>query len=506
MKLTKHAPAYVSKVLVQHKLRDEKALSALRKSIDSNADWQKALRFADAQQKQTYTAYAKTINDNEAYDREQARIVEEKKKKEDKYNAAVTAMNSQVWHTAVVAFHALDDYKESEAYLRKCIDAYRQQLTAKEGKTDPALAAANEKVAQVQRTLDRAQAAINDAEKGKIEVEKREQTIPEEIHRLSSELSQVHGLFSGGKKRELEGKIDALKREQASTAQRKQEYEQTISKAKAEVTAAEAVLTEAKATHERINTELQKKESTRWTDEAIIAAAAAREPFTKVGNIVTYGHYEQDNNTGNGKEAIEWIVIKYDSTTGRSLLLSRYGLDAHRFDASSYQGWDRSEMRSWLNSTFLSNAFTAKEQAGIATTTVKTGNNAEWVAFAKKKGWSSTSLSGGADTQDKVFLLSLEEAMEYGGYSSMENFHNNGSDKMKAIPTKYAIAQGASQSYSDKLNGTGCCWWWLRSPGDGSDLASRVSSGGSLLDFDVNFTYGSVRPAFWLNLDSADIY
>ncbi|MCQ2458280.1 MAG: toll/interleukin-1 receptor domain-containing protein [Clostridia bacterium] len=242
-------------------------------------------------------------------------------------------------------------------------------------------------------------------------------------------------------------------------------------------------------------------------DENIAAAAAAaRDPFTKVGNIVTYGHYEQDNNTGNGKEAIEWIVLKYDSTTGRSLLLSQYGLDEHRFDASEYQGWDKSEIRGWLNSTFLNNAFTAKEQEGVSTTTVRTGNNAEWVAFVKKYGLSYTSMDGGADTQDKVFLLSLEEAMEYGGYSTLADFYNNGKDKMKAIPTKYAITQGAYQSDSEKLNGTGCCWWWLRSPGAHSIYASRVHSSGSLDDFNVNRASGSVRPAFWLNLDSADIY
>lgn len=113
-------------------------------------------------------------------------------------------------------------------------------------------------------------------------------------------------------------------------------------------------------------------------------------------------------------------------------------------------------------------------------------------------------MDGGADTQDKVFLLSLEEAMEYG--STLTDFYNNGKDKMKATPTKYAVAQGAFQSDRTKLNGTGCCWWWLRSPGYISDCASRVLLGGSLDLSSVYDTDGSVRPAFWLNLDSADIY
>ena len=253
------------------------------------------------------------------------------------------------------------------------------------------------------------------------------------------------------------------------------------------------------------------------------AAAATREPFTKVGNIVTYGHYEQDNNTGNGKEAIEWIVLEYDSATGQALLLSRYGLDAHRFDASAYQGWDKSEIREWLNSTFLNTAFTEKEQEGIVTTTVKTGNNADWVTFAKKKnsfydsvdGGSDTqdkifllydSVDGGSDTQDKIFLLSLEDAMEYGGYSTLEDFYNKGTEKLQAVPTAYAVAQGAWQySGSDSscmLGGTGCCWWWLRSPGSYSLGASLVRGDGGLGYGYVLSVDGSVRPAFWLNLEA----
>ena len=112
------------------------------------------------------------------------------------------------------------------------------------------------------------------------------------------------------------------------------------------------------------------------------------ESFKKIGNIVTYGHYEQDNDLSNGKEAIEWIVVKYDDEAGQALLLSRYGLDRYQFDEITYQGWEKSEIRKWLNSTFLNAAFTAEEQAGIVTTAISTpGYNGN---------------SGGSDTQDKI--------------------------------------------------------------------------------------------------------
>ena len=50
--------------------------------------------------------------------------------------------------------------------------------------------------------------------------------------------------------------------------------------------------------------------------------------FCNVGDYVTFGSYEQDNNTGNGQEPIEWLVLDYDAANNRALLLSRYGLDA----------------------------------------------------------------------------------------------------------------------------------------------------------------------------------
>ena len=221
----------------------------------------------------------------------------------------------------------------------------------------------------------------------------------------------------------------------------------------------------------------------------------------ELGDYITFGSYPQGEN---GEVApIEWLVLKVQD--GKALLLSKYGLDAHRFDKYTYQGWDKSEIRGWLNDDFLNKAFTASEQASIVTTTVKTGNNAEWVAFAKKKNWSYDSVNGGVDTQDKIFLLSLEETMDYGGYRTLEDFYYNGTDKLKAVPTKYAVKQGVYQSDSTKLNGEGCCWWWLRSPGYRSNGAAGVYDVGRLSSYCVFFADVAVRPAFWLNLSSLAI-
>ena len=44
-----------------------------------------------------------------------------------------------------------------------------------------------------------------------------------------------------------------------------------------------------------------------------------------IGDIVTFGTYEQDNDSSNGQESIEWQVV--DISDGKALLVSRYVLD-----------------------------------------------------------------------------------------------------------------------------------------------------------------------------------
>ena len=51
-----------------------------------------------------------------------------------------------------------------------------------------------------------------------------------------------------------------------------------------------------------------------------------RENFMKtVGNIFTFGRYEQDNDTSNGSEAIEWQVL--DVQGNNVFIISKYILD-----------------------------------------------------------------------------------------------------------------------------------------------------------------------------------
>ena len=209
----------------------------------------------------------------------------------------------------------------------------------------------------------------------------------------------------------------------------------------------------------------------------------SRGDFEKVGNIVKFGHYEQDNNLENGLEEIEWIVL--DVQKGKSLLISKYGLDTKPYNTTDTDvTWDTCTLRNWLNSDFLKAAFMGKEQSEILTTSVDNSKN---------QGYSDYSTDSGNNTQDQIFLLSYREAFDL-------YFKND--DERKCVPTQYAKAQGAyiRSLYMTDGNATG--WWWLRSPAFSHFYATFVTCSGTCYYSNINYDSGCVRPALWINLQS----
>ena len=89
-----------------------------------------------------------------------------------------------------------------------------------------------------------------------------------------------------------------------------------------------------------------------------------KEDFLTVGNVVTFGHYEQDADESNGPEPIEWIVL--DVQDGKALLLSKYVLDAKPYYTEGTDiTWETCTLRTWLNNYFLNNA-SSQEQIDSA--------------------------------------------------------------------------------------------------------------------------------------------
>lgn len=215
------------------------------------------------------------------------------------------------------------------------------------------------------------------------------------------------------------------------------------------------------------------------TGAAFAADEAENASNYEIGDIVTYGNYEQDGFYSNGEETIEWIVIARDRDN-HALLLSRYCLDALPYNEDGGDvTWEDSSIRAWLNGEFLESAFGSDPNGFICTAECKT-----------KDGRSGT--DGGENTTDRIFLLAVDEVTQYFPKESSR----------RAPVTEYAKEQGAEY---DK-NGNG--WWWLRTPGKTQDMAAGVhTAGGVNYDGrDVDRTDLCIRPALWLDLDVVTAY
>lgn len=180
----------------------------------------------------------------------------------------------------------------------------------------------------------------------------------------------------------------------------------------------------------------------------------------KIGDIVSYGNYEQDGTDNNGSENIDWIVL--DKQSDRMLLISNFALDCKLYDSTHWwdMSWEICTLRNWLNNDFFSESFNSEEKNAILPYTTESG------------------------LSDNVFILNKEEADQYL------------TDELKMCrATKYALNNGAYSAYN------GNCFWWLRSSGAENDSVPYMDYNG---DYEVdgnairNSNY-AVRPAIWVS-------
>lgn len=179
-------------------------------------------------------------------------------------------------------------------------------------------------------------------------------------------------------------------------------------------------------------------------------------------DYITFGNYDQVGDDVDGPAPIKWLILSEED--GRMLLISRYIVDYQPYNEELTDiTWEDSTLRAWLNDDFLNSAFDASEQERILTVTNQNPDNSGF----------GTTVEGGNDTEDKIFLLSIDEVETY--------FAN---DEERAVEA--------------------CDWWWLRSPGFGSHYAAIVLSCGIVHSRGhyVVFNYydHGVRPAMWVDL------
>ncbi|MBR5420431.1 MAG: hypothetical protein IK115_04715 [Lachnospiraceae bacterium] len=224
----------------------------------------------------------------------------------------------------------------------------------------------------------------------------------------------------------------------------------------------------------------------------------------RIYNSVTEGTYVADN-----REPIKWRVLEIDSD-GNALLLSDRLIDIVEYNEKDVSTtWETSTLRSYLNSYgsgsngcgtnfrttgFLNKAFSRTERNAILTATVINKDNPIYGGG-----------KGGKNTKDKIFCLSISEAMnpDY-GFMANEFTHSNytdSDDARKAVPTSFTKTKpGYYATHPGESNG-----WWLRTPGVDNRSAVRVGELGAIYAFSPSLdTYQtSVRPAFRMNLSSS---
>ena len=198
----------------------------------------------------------------------------------------------------------------------------------------------------------------------------------------------------------------------------------------------------------------------------------------EIGDVVTFGTYEQDNVEKNGPEDIEWYVL--DKQEDRVFLLTKDLLDNQPYNTTKEATtWEKCSLRGWLNETFYAKAFHADEQAHIEETRVLAEKNPDF------------NTRPGKSTRDKLFLLSNSESLTYITSRTVRS----------ATTSEYAIANGG---YRNLATGTG--YWWLRTPGKTSEMAEYVYYHGYIEapGNDVDKTFYGVRPAMWVNISVAE--
>jgi hypothetical protein len=184
------------------------------------------------------------------------------------------------------------------------------------------------------------------------------------------------------------------------------------------------------------------------------------------GQVIPFGGYD-------------WRVLEVKD--GRALLLSDKVLEQRRYhDTPQFITWADSDIRAYLNGE-LFNSFNEADKARVVQVTNTNPDNPWW------------GTAGGEDTDDYIFLLSLDELIHYFGDA----------DQLIKPAGEREYTWGFYGAHADARIAPGQ-WWWLRSPGGGSGNAAGVNDVGGVDVGGVGVASanlsGSVRPALWLNL------
>jgi hypothetical protein len=219
-----------------------------------------------------------------------------------------------------------------------------------------------------------------------------------------------------------------------------------------------------------------------------------------VGETITFGSY--------GGQELGWRVLEVQD--GRALVITEDIIDVRVYNEERNENttWERCTLRQWLNDDFYNSAFSEAERFAVELTHLQNLDNSEY------------GTPGGNETNDYIFLLSIDEAERYFSSDNDRIATLNISealieDVIGRIGESRALALADSIRIIRNVDGLSN-WWWLRSPGWDNDSAACVRLDGYINNFGViasvcstasgptvsydGEVYLGIRPALWLNL------
>ena len=200
----------------------------------------------------------------------------------------------------------------------------------------------------------------------------------------------------------------------------------------------------------------------------------------QAGDKISFGSYE-------------WRVLEVQNNT--ALIITEYIIEQRAYH-NAYKDitWADCSLRKYLNSEFY-DKFTAADKSRIIPVINKNSDNQ----------WYGT--KGGEDTQDSIFLLSIEETVcRYFGDSSLK-LYNPGKNQRYWFERKDENNSKRTARLENKKESS--WWWWLRSPGRVSIKAVYIHGDGNIGIQGNNILKGNIsdgeckggiRPALWLKL------
>ena len=198
----------------------------------------------------------------------------------------------------------------------------------------------------------------------------------------------------------------------------------------------------------------------------------------QAGDKISFGSYE-------------WRVLEVKNNT--ALIITEYIIEQRAYH-NAYKDitWADCSLRKYLNSEFY-DRFTTAEKSRIIPVLNKNPDNQ----------WYGT--KGGTDTQDSIFLLSIEETVcRYFGDSSSK-LYSPGKNQRYWFERKDKNNSKRIARLESRKEGS--WWWWLRSPGRVSIKAVYIHGDGNIGIQGNNILKGNisdgeckggVRPALWL--------